>query len=208
MKKFVVNLLCAFIPTKKARHKIRAKFFPRKTQTLLSNEWLGEHSYFGDHFVRMHKESKIGKFTSIGHNVSVGPSQHPLSWLSTSPFQYVKSHALTKEQKLISYTIQPTFVGNDVWIGNNVSIKDGVHISDGAVIGSNAVVTKDVPPYAIVAGVPAKVIRYRFPDNIIKQLMELQWWNLPDEEIATLPFDNIEKSIKSLRKIRKRLPLK
>ena len=77
-------------------------------------------------------------------------------------------------------------------------------ISDGAIIGSNSVVTHDVPPYAIVAGCPAKIIRYRFSNDIIQQLLQLKWWELSDEQIAKLPFDNIEKCIKELKKIRKK----
>ena len=86
-------------------------------------------------------------------------------------------------------------------------VKDGVSVGDGCVIGSNAVVTHDLPPYAIAVGVPAKVVRYRFSEDIIKQLLELQWWSLPDEEIAKLPFNDVEACIEQLKEIRKRLPL-
>ncbi|WP_416370947.1 CatB-related O-acetyltransferase [Vibrio cholerae] len=68
-------------------------------------------------------------------------------------------------------------IGNDVWIGQNVSLKAGIKIADGAVIAANAVVTKDVPPYAVVGGIPAKVIKYRFSESEICQLLELKWWN-------------------------------
>ena len=77
-----------------------------------------------------------------------------------------------------------TFIGHDVWIGHGVTIKQGVRIGNGAVIGSNTMVTKDVPPFAIVGGVPAKVIRYRFSKEVIDRLEEIQWWNLPDEKIT------------------------
>ncbi len=150
----------------------------------------------------MHPQSTVGAFCSFGHNVSIGPSQHPTDWLSSAPFQYVERLALTPEQKLCKYTNEPTTVGNDVWIGNNVIVKDGVKVADGCIIGSNAVVTHDVPPYAIVAGVPARVIRYRFSDEIIEKLLQLQWWTLPDEIIATLPFNDIDKCIARLEQIR------
>ena len=77
----------------------------------------------------------------------------------------------------------PTIVGNDVWIGYNSVIMPGVHIGDGAIIGTRSVVTKDVPPYTVVAGDPARPIRKRFDDDTIEKLMALKWWDLPDEEI-------------------------
>ena len=76
-----------------------------------------------------------------------------------------------------------TVIGNDVWIGKRAIIKAGVKIGDGAVVGAGAVVTKDVPPYAIVAGVPAKIIKYRFDEDTIAQLLKTKWWNLSDEEL-------------------------
>ena len=198
MKKFLVNLLCGFVPSQKKRHEIR-----RKLLTKPQPYYLGRHSYVGMNFVRMHKDTIVGAFCSIGSNVALGPSQHPTDWLSTAPFQYIDWKKITKDQKLLKYEQIPVSCGNDVWIGNNVTVKDGVNISDGAVIGSNSVVTHDVPPYAIVAGCPAKIIRYRFSNDIIQQLLQLKWWDLSDEQIAKLPFDDVEKCIKELKKIRK-----
>lgn len=203
MKRFLVHLLCAFVPSKKKRRMIRRKYLTRH----FNYEWLGKHSYFGENFIRLHKDTTIGAFCSIGNNVSIGPSQHPTNWLSTSIFQYIADERIVPEQPLFDYKFPPTFVGNDVWIGNNVVVKDGVSVGDGCVIGSNAVVTHDLPPYAIAVGVPAKVVRYRFSEDIIKQLLELQWWSLPDEEIAKLPFNDVEACIEQLKEIRKRLPL-
>ena len=219
MKKFFINILCAFISNTKRRRNFRRRMLGRVSApqaTAVANngpsvparpEWLGRHSYYGINFVRMHPKSTIGAFCSFGHNVSVGPSQHPLDWLSSSPFQYVERLALVPGQRLYKYTNEPTFVGNDVWIGNNVTIKDGVKIADGCIIGSNAVVTHDTPPYAIVAGVPAHIIRYRFPPEIIEKLLILKWWDLPDEIIATLPFNDINKCLARLEKIRQEIPV-
>ena len=75
-------------------------------------------------------------------------------------------------------------IGNGVWVGRNCIIMDGVNIGDGATVAAGAVVTKNVPPFAVVGGVPARIIKYRFPQEMIDRLMQIQWWNLPDEEIT------------------------
>ena len=141
---------------------------------------------------------KIGMFCEIAQDVKIGVSQHPLNWLSISKFQY--SSALDNIPK--QYTLPPnpeTIIGNDVWIGTNAIIQPGIKIGHGAVIGSGAVVTHNVPPYAIVAGVPAKIIRYRFSDDIIANLLQLKWWNLPYDKILSLPFNDIKKCINVLK---------
>ncbi len=97
---------------------------------------------------------------------------------------------------------KPAVIGNDVWIGQNAVIMDGVHVGDGAIVAAGAVVTKDVPPYAIVGGVPARVIKYRFDAGTIKELSELKWWELSDGEIASLPVDNVPACLARLREIR------
>lgn len=79
--------------------------------------------------------------------------------------------------------LKPIEIGNDVWIGANVTILRGVHIGDGAVIGANTLVNKDIPPYAIVVGCPARVIKYRFEETVIQKLLNLKWWNWTDEKI-------------------------
>ena len=95
----------------------------------------------------------------------------------------------------------PINIGNDVWIGTNAIVMDGVKINDGAIIGAGAIVTKEIPPYAIAVGVPAKVIKYRFSQEIIDKLMELRWWDYPEDFIVNeLPFDDIEKCIEILEK--------
>ena len=197
MKKLFVMFLCAFIPTRKGRRNIRRKFFQEKIRCVL-----GRHSYVGKGFICAHKQTSVGAFCSIGRNVALGPSQHPITWLSTSPFSYRGGKKIVDNQKMLNWSYEPVVCGNDVWIGNNAIINDGVKIADGAIVGANAVVTHDVPAYAIVVGCPARIIKYRFSQDVIEQLLDLKWWDLPDEQIAKLPFDNVEKCIKILKKIR------
>ncbi len=88
-----------------------------------------------------------------------------------------------------------TEIGNDVWIGANVFVRNGAKLADGVVVGAGAVVTKDVPAYAIVAGVSARIIRYRFAPDVIDKLLELKWWNLDEAVIASFPFGDVNKCI-------------
>lgn len=126
---------------------------------------------------------RIGKFCSIADHCRVGMPWHDPSLISTSPIFVIKNNAVKSswtELDHSDYESKPVEIGNDVWIASHVLIMGGLTIGDGAVIGAGAVVTKDVPPYAIVGGVPAKVIKYRFSKETIRKLMDLAWWNLPE----------------------------
>ena len=132
--------------------------------------------------------ANIGKFCSIASRVTIGAAEHPLDWISTSPvFEDVKNSGTNI--KFATEKIPPvktTNIGHDVWIGEGAMIKQGITIGNGAVIGAMAMVTKDVPPYAIVAGVPARVIRFRFDESTIKAIEESEWWNYDDDKLEEL----------------------
>jgi len=129
------------------------------------------------------KNVTIGKYCSFANDIMIGIGQHPTFLLSTNSAFY-KPGITDKFAQKIEYDEEPrTHIGNDVWIGNGALVMDGVHVGDGAIVAARAVVTKDVPPYAIVGGVPAKVLKYRFSPEVIELLEEIKWWELPDEEI-------------------------
>ena len=154
--------------------------------TVFADSSLGYGSYIGDdgHFVR----SRIGKFCSIGSGVRVISATHPVDgFVSTHPAFYhspwsVLSYApqVRFEELLADEEGQALQIGHDVWIGDHVLIRGGVHIGNGAVIAMGSVVTKDVPPYAVVGGVPAKVIRSRFTQEETEKLEALAWWDKPE----------------------------
>lgn len=125
--------------------------------------------------------ANLGRFCSIGPGCKIGLGKHPSrgNYVSVSPIFYS-----TLNQLEITFSDQNYFdefgnitIGNDVWIGTNVIIRDDVNIGDGAIIGAGSVVTKDIPSYAVYAGVPAKLIRYRFNEDIIHFLLQIKWWN-------------------------------
>ena len=129
---------------------------------------IGEYTYIGRYCDIT--RAKIGRYCSIGNFVVIGGGEHRTDRISTNIALYPDS------EKGFELADRELIIKNDVWIGTNAVIRRGVTIGNGAVIGANSFVNKDVPDYAIVAGVPARIIRYRFPDNVIKEILESQWW--------------------------------
>jgi len=149
-------------------------------------------------------DADIGRFCSIAHRVIIGPIEHPTDWLSSSGFAwndtvftpYGQYRAMVSTEKL-ERNFERTTIGNDVWIGASAIIKRGVTIGYGAIVGAGAVVVKDVPPYAIVGGTPAKTIRYRFDEETIARLLNLQWWDytLDREALRNPQYSDVMDSI-------------
>jgi acetyltransferase-like isoleucine patch superfamily enzyme len=152
--------------------------------------------------------STIGRYCSIAGAVTLGDSEHPTDWLTTSnvlwdhnflPGAYAKSRNinLPLQHPRLNEGRGLIIIGNDVWIGGRSYIRQGVVIGDGAIIASNAVVTKSVPPFAIVGGNPARIIRYRFSDAIIQRIAASKW-DYPYEKIGHLDFSKPEEACDSL----------
>lgn len=143
---------------------------------------IGKYSYIGNNsFV---SDTDIGSFTSISTDCYIGGTSHPTDWVSTSPVFHKWENIMKKNFARHEFEIfKRTTIGNDVWIGNRVMVKAGVKIADGAVIGMGSIVTKDIGPYEIWAGNPARMIRKRFDDETIATLEEMKWWNWNDEKI-------------------------
>lgn len=138
------------------------------------NVEIEEHSYIncGSNII----SGKIGKYCSIGYGVDIGMYEHPVNMVSTSTEIY-------KENSIWNELAKPPIIKNDVWIGSKATILQGVTIENGAIIAAGAVVTKDVPAYAIVGGVPAKIIKYRFDEEMRKKIEATEWWNKDEQWI-------------------------
>lgn len=148
----------------------------------LVNSSLGRYSYIGNNCTVVN--ANIGKFCSVADNCIIGGASHPTGWVSTSPVFYKGNNILKKNfssNEFIS-TVK-TVIENDVWIGSNVLIKAGVSIGNGSVIGMGSVVTKDIGPYEVWAGNPARMIRKRFDDAKIADLLKIEWWDFTDVDL-------------------------
>lgn len=138
----------------------------------------------------------IGNFVSIANGVVLGGGRHPMEWVGMSPVFYegrdsVKAKFSTHKRQSTKRVV----IGHDVWIGRSAIVLPGVEIGIGAVVGAGAVVTKSVPPYAIVAGNPARLIRYRFNESTIQRLLNTRWWELSENRLHDLGpyFNDVEK---------------
>ena len=169
--------------------------------TSVQHSCIGYATYIGENSDIVY--TKIGRYSCIGPNVRIIRGQHPLTYVSMHPafysramqsgFSYVKEKKF-EELRFVSPDCMVK-IGNDVWIGDGAQIMEGVSIEDGAVVAAGAVVVKDVEPFAVVGGVPAQIIKYRFDSCTIKRLLEIEWWDKNEswiKEHAEL-FSDVEK---------------
>lgn len=166
------------------------------------NSSIGDYSYISVNSRVSY--AHIGKFCSIGPNFLCGWGIHPIDGLSTSPSFYSTNsyNGLSLSVKDKIREREQIVIGNDVFIGANVTILDGLSIGDGVVIGAGSVVNDSIPPYAIVGGIPAKIIKFRFEQNIIDELLKIRWWEWEQEKLKTVEhnFNNVSDFIQQNRK--------
>jgi len=156
-------------------------------------------------------DSIIGAYSLVGSRVSIGGFEHPKDWLSTGCFQWGQSvdhWSISDEAKsLLENHEKPkpkeTIIGPDCWVGNNAVILASIQLGAGSIIGAGTVVTKDVPPYSICVGNPGRIIGTRFEDEIVSELLDLQWWNLEFEQLSRIQFSNIHDAIDQLKDIKR-----
>ncbi|MBN2162006.1 MAG: CatB-related O-acetyltransferase [Pontiellaceae bacterium] len=181
----------------------------RKTK-LTSASFVGRYTYIGQGTV--FGDVRIGRFCSIASGFTIIYGNHPLDYLTTHPFTYnneIFGHS--EEYRNIDFKnarpaptpTEPLIIGNDVWIGHRATLLGRVrNIGNGAVVGAGAVVTRDIPPYAVVAGNPARIIKYRFDEETIRALDALKWWDFPLSRIKHLDFSNVKACITELKIMR------
>ncbi|WP_434637967.1 CatB-related O-acetyltransferase [Sulfurimonas sp. NW7] len=163
----------------------KLKFYSRvKDYAELHSSVLGKYSYVSQYSIV--NKTKIGKFCSIANGCYIGLWEHNTDVSTHSFYLYEHSGNFVKGYRNYKKDDIETIIGNDVWIGANVVVKKGIEIGDGAIVGASAVVTKNVPPYAVVVGNPAKVIKYRYNRKDIEWLASLQWWNFSRKKLKTL----------------------
>ena len=164
-------------------------------------DWGAFSGYDNLHSGQYMENVSVGRYCSIGMNVAVGLVSHPTDWLSTTWMQYVARPFHWNRFMGRTVATKPflsprrTVLGNDVWLGAGAQIMAGVKVGNGAIVAAGAVVTKDVPPYAIVGGVPAKVIKFRFPAATIARLEKLAWWRYSLGDLGNIDWDDVDKAI-------------
>jgi len=157
-----------------------------KNNVSLNSVKLGKFTYISTNTKIQY--TTIGKFCSVGSDCKIGLGKHPSNtFVSNHPifFSLFKQAQITFASKNYFDETESISIGNDVWIGSNSIILDGVKIEDGVIVAAGSVVTKDIPAYAIVGGVPAKIIKYRFNKKEIDRLLEIKWWNMDIDFLKT-----------------------
>lgn len=166
------------------RNSVLGKYNVLFKNVCMINSVIGDHTFVQKDSVIAN--SNIGKFCSIAPSVVIGPGIHPTHFISSHPSFYSSSQPLAKtfcdDDKFTPF--KKVSIGSDVWLGQSCIVLDGVTIGTGAVVAAGAVVTKDIPPYAIVAGVPQVLLKYRFNEGIRNNLLESKWWERDEEWLS------------------------
>lgn len=178
-----IKEMCVVGDNSRVRESLLGEYVSTDRNNLIMGSRVGRYTYTGPFDMIFNAE--IGSFCSISYGVTIGPPEHDYERISTHPFLHNGRYGILDENDLleVSKFNKSCTIGHDVWIGCNATILRGVTVGCGAVIGANALVNKDIPPYAIVGGVPARIIKYRFEKEIIEKLMTLEWWNWNVEKI-------------------------
>lgn len=192
----MLDLIISFFSIKKITHRYVSVFSIwnknttfEKTSALRKgsiciNSHIGKYSSVGSYSKLIN--TTIGNYTVIARESRIGLGPHPLNLLTPHSIFYKNNPWGFHPEWVAPINFienKPIIIGSDVWVGSRAIIMDGIKIGNGAIIAAGSVVTKDVPPFAIVGGAPAKLIRYRFPNEVIKRLQEIEWWNLSDDKI-------------------------
>lgn len=166
--------------------------------SIIHNSKLGRFTYVAGAKI---SNTSIGSFCSIGPDAIIGElGRHPTNWISTHPAFYstLNQAGCTFSDADYFLELSPVTIGSDVWIGARAVILDGVSIGHGSIIATGAIVTKDVAPYSIVGGVPAKLIRYRHNEETIKELLHIKWWDWPEDKLREMAADFRSNSLLNL----------
>lgn len=163
---------------------------------ILGTVYIGFASYMNRGQIRGYSE--IGRYCSIGRDVSVGLGRHDLTRTSTSPFFEFASTEVPYSGFASADPVRRTVIGNDVWIGDGVRINTGVTVGDGAVIATGSVVSRDVAPYSVVGGIPAKLLRWRFERELRHALAQSEWWRYSPDQLKELLSASPDESVQLL----------